>query len=550
MDETVQQRDAVEAAVARLSGAELGSFLSSLPEMAELNGYSLVEAIEGWEKVARHARAQVLRAVGELGRRRDVQAGNSAAVDQTDPRAPQVAVFATSEVSLALGISYPTAQGLLADAVTLAARLPVVLEALEAGRVCERAASVLASETLVLDPELAARVADTVLQRPGLRTLAQVRRATRTLVARADPAGAAGREARAVRGRFIRPRKDVEDGMVAWEAWLPVADSVAIWDRLGELGRATTVPDDPRTLDARRADVAADLLLGRPVLCPDGQNLNQHTTSTAKVWRTDVVVEATTLAGRDDHPALIPGWGTITADTARRLAADLGTNGDGGHEKGDDEARDERQDDRPDEGPDERERPGPAPEQSGGSADRSQLSRRLGKDGQWRRMMTDRHSGLVTDYGITRYRPPRALADYVRARDGRCYEPYCLCSAWRGDLDHITNSPAGPSPRPDPNGRTSAANLGAGCRRGHNTKAAPGWSVESPTEGTFNWTTPTGHVYTRRPEPPIDWYGQPDIETAGESGRAPSEVGHPASRSDDAPRGLGGYPSLDVDPPF
>jgi hypothetical protein len=131
---------------------------------------------------------------------------------------------------------------------------------------------------------------------------------------------------------------------------------------------------------------------------------------------------------------------------------------------------------------------------------------RLLGDAQWRRILTDPHSGLVTDYGTTRYRPPNSLGDYVRARDGRCYEPLCQRSAWAGDLDHIRNSPAGPSPRPHPDGATSAANLGAGCRRGHGAKAAPGWSVEAPTEGRFIWTTPTGHTHTREPEPPLDWW--------------------------------------------
>ena len=459
--------DDVAAAVAALTGPALAAFLAARPEPGQVDGYTLVELMAGWEKVARHARAQVLRMVGELGARRNAQVATGqdvtgADLDHTDPRAPQVAVFAASEVSLALGTSHLSAQGLLGDAVNITRRLPQVLAALESGQIHERAAHVISDETLILADAAAGRVADAILARPSLRTVPQINRATHAAVTRIDPAGAARREARAVAGRYIRPRKAVEDGMVAWEAWLPVAESVAIWDRLCDLAQASKAPGDPRLVDARRADAAADLLLGRPVLTPDGRNLNPDARATSKVWRTDVIVAATTLAGADEHPGLVPGWGPITADTARLLACGLAA--------------------------------------------------ALAADPQWRRIITDPESGLVKDYGTTRYRPPAALADYIRARDGRCYQPYCLCSAWRGDLDHIRNSPAGPSPRPDPEGSTSADNVGAGCRRAHLTKAAPGWDVLCPSEGTFTWTTPTGHHYTRDPEPPIDWYGTKNLE--------------------------------------
>lgn len=477
--------DELAALVESSSGVDLACSLAGLPDLDLVDGYSLVEVVAGWEKVARFARAQMLRAVAELAARRGVPgvAGSAAATEaevDDDPRAPQVAVFAATEVSLALGVSYGAAAGLLMDAAALTTRLPAVLGALEAGRVHEASAHVIADETAVLDAAAAARVAEAILARPGVRTVPQVKRAVRAAVARVDPATAEARVARAVKGRFLRPVKDIRDDMVSWQGWLPTADSVAIWDRLCELAAATRSPGDARGVDARRADVAADLLLGRPVLAPDGRDLNADAAPYAKVWRTDVIVEATTVGGADEHPGMIPGWGPVTAATARLLASGLS-----------------------------------------------------GDDGEWRRMLTDPASGLVKDYGTHRYRPPTALADYVRARDGRCYEPLCLCSAWRGDLDHVVNSPAGPSPRPDPTGRTAADNLGAGCRRGHTTKAAPGWRVVCPREGTFIWTTPSGHEYTREPEPPLDWHATTDLDPPG---------GSSPERPPPAP--------TDTDPPF
>jgi len=97
----------------------------------------------------------------------------------------------------------------------------------------------------------------------------------------------------------------------------------------------------------------------------------------------------------------------------------------------------------------------------------------------------------------------QSLGDDVRTRDGRCIEPFCRISAWHCDLDHLRSSPAGPSPNPDPAGSTSDRNLAPQCRSGHLSKSLPGWSVASPDEGRFVWTTPTGHQYERLPEPPL-----------------------------------------------
>lgn len=106
----------------------------------------------------------------------------------------------------------------------------------------------------------------------------------------------------------------------------------------------------------------------------------------------------------------------------------------------------------------------------------------LNADPQWRRILTDPTSGLVRDYGTTRYRPPQALADHVRTRDGRWIEPFCRIGAWHCDLDHLKNSPVGPSPQPHPDGRTSSANIGPECRPGHATQSLPNWTVDSPSE--------------------------------------------------------------------
>ena len=62
-------------------------------------------------------------------------------------------------------------------------------------------------------------------------------------------------------------------------------------------------------------------------------------------------------------------------------------------------------------------------------------ARQLGHDptGTWRRLVTDPLTGQLLDYGTTRYRPPRQLADHVIERDGECAFPFCNHSARRAD---------------------------------------------------------------------------------------------------------------------
>ena len=364
---------------------------------------------------------------------------------------------AALEVALALGIPRLQARDELLDAFTMSRRPPQVVDALAAGTITGRAATTVNENTLVLSPDLAAVAADRVLARPEVVTVPQTRAAIRAAVIALDPGAARRREVNALTGRTVDAPRRIEDGMGHLVAYLPAPDLVTTYQQLAALAEATRSPHDTRTAGARRADVLVDLIAGRPILTPDGRDLRSgdgRPVAPAKTWRIDVVVAATTLAGADDNPGRLVGYGPITAQTARHLAA-------------------------------------------------------LTDDPQWNRILTDPISGLTRDYGTTRYRPPDSLADYVRARDGRCYQPTCTTPAQRCDIDHIKNSPAGPSPRPDPDGVTADTNLAPGCRPDHTTKGAPGWNVDSPSPGTYTWTTPTGHTYTRHLEPPLDNGGGP-----------------------------------------
>ena len=128
----------------------------------------------------------------------------------------------------------------------------------------------------------------------------------------------------------------------------------------------------------------------------------------------NVTVSLSTLTGQRDEPGWLDGYGPISAGYARQLAHD--------------------------------------------------------ETGTWRRLVTDPVTGQLLDYGTTRYRPPRQLADHVIGRDGECTFPFCTQRARRSDLDHIVAYPRG---------STSAGNLHPLHRRHHNAKTEAGWRVQA-----------------------------------------------------------------------
>ena len=115
------------------------------------------------------------------------------------------------------------------------------------------------------------------------------------------------------------------------------------------------------------------------------------------------------------------------------------------------------------------------------------VARALASDGKWQRFITDPQTGTLLDFGRESYEPPQALIDFLIARDRTCRFPGCRQSAARADLDHAKSWESG--------GETSAANLGALCRRHHRLKTHGGWKLESHSDGACTWTSPLGKIY-------------------------------------------------------
>ena len=93
------------------------------------------------------------------------------------------------------------------------------------------------------------------------------------------------------------------------------------------------------------------------------------------------------------------------------------------------------------------------------------------------------------------YRPSRALADFIRARDLGCRFPGCDKPAEVCDIDHTIPWEAG--------GPTHPSNCALLCRAHHLLKTfwtgRGGWAEKQFADGTIVWTSPSGRTYTTTP---------------------------------------------------
>lgn len=134
------------------------------------------------------------------------------------------------------------------------------------------------------------------------------------------------------------------------------------------------------------------------------------------------------------------------------------------------------------------------------------VARAAALGGSWRRLVTDPLTGIVLDHGRKRYRPPADLAELVRLRDGTCVRAGCSSPARNCEIDHGVAWGAG--------GTTALVNLDNLCGRDHLIKTDGAFTIRHLGGGTFDWTTPTGHVYRRHRGGRVTFRGEAPIHAA------------------------------------
>ncbi|YAL83858.1 DUF222 domain-containing protein [Dermacoccaceae bacterium W4C1] len=348
------------------------------------------------------------------------------------------------QVGFARGLSPATAARRVASSVRLVEHFPRSLAAMQAGRVSREQCEAVLRGTSHLDED-GCTVVDAALapRLPGWNTR-QTEHAVAQVTYRLDPQAFVARRghAEAERAVWLRPAPDC---MALISALVPVAEGVATVAALRNAAASAQATGDPRTL----GQLMADTLTHRCITGGSGA------IEDAVSVELSVVMDASTLLGRSEHPARLTGYGPIPADLAREIAC--GTVPDEGY-----------------------------------SAGADHLARVRGQ--RWiRRLLTDPVTGIATELDTRRRTFDEAARRFIAARDHHCRQPFC--DAPVRHIDHIHGHASG--------GATSIDNGQGLCERGNYAKEIPGWTSRvGPDPGSILVTTPTGHQYLTRPSPP------------------------------------------------
>ncbi|MGF1618783.1 MAG: DUF222 domain-containing protein [Acidimicrobiia bacterium] len=214
---------------------------------------------------------------------------------------------AAYELRAALRLTRRGADTELDLAEELSQRLPAVGAALSAGDIDVRRARVICYGTGHLTDATAREVVDMVLPDAHRLTSGQLHAKIRKLCIEADPEEAKSRYQQA-----LDDRKLVREANTAGTAGLYLTDlppdrAAEAYEHINNIALSLTGPDDERSMDQIRADVAVDLLTG------------QMTYRTRSKGTVDICVDLTTLAELDDNPGELAGFGPVIADIARQV---------------------------------------------------------------------------------------------------------------------------------------------------------------------------------------------------------------------------------------
>jgi hypothetical protein len=352
--EQFERVQAVRAEMARLEAREI-RILAGLVESAE---------VDAAEVVVDEGRC------GALAREHDLRVRSIA-----------------TELAATLRVSIQAAEQRLAEAWTLTRVLRGTLAALEAGEISRAHAHELIIETEHLTT---GRFEAEAALLPWAKRLAVApfRRKAKQILETLEKESLTKRHKRAI----ARRRVDItaaRDGMAHLDAYIDGADAALLKVGLENAAREAREHGDPRTVAQLQADFVVELLLegkvcggGHPgeggFRCSGAAQPGSSVRQRAAV-SVDVLIPAATLAGRNDEPAVIPGFGAIDPARSRELVA---------------------------------------------------LAPSL------RRILTDPITGAVLDFDRKTYRVPAELKRVLRLRDGHCRAPGCSAPLEYCELDH------------------------------------------------------------------------------------------------------------------
>ncbi|MGI8521733.1 MAG: DUF222 domain-containing protein, partial [Nocardioides sp.] len=181
---------------------------------------------------------------------------------------PEVTEFAAAELGARLGLSSYSARELIADALDLAHRLPMLWARVQALEVRAYLARFVARKTRDLTAEQAAYVDSRVAEyADGRLTWTRFQTLVEAAVKAADPETAAARERATAEQQLAKPTHSDDHGMRGFYIRAPFATIAAFDAALARLAQILADLGDTDSLDQRR--VKALLILARPDLAAE-----------------------------------------------------------------------------------------------------------------------------------------------------------------------------------------------------------------------------------------------------------------------------------------
>ncbi|WP_169736613.1 HNH endonuclease signature motif containing protein [Pseudonocardia spinosispora] len=525
------------------AGPVLGAVLSALDMNAVSDDY-VVDVLQACSRQRAHVEGLYTAAVATV-----VQRGSVVGSEQ----------YASDEVRAALTLSRNRARTECDFAQILCLELPAVHAAMVAGLIDRDRAMVFTHHLAGLPEDLTATVIARILPiAPGLTT-GQLRARILKLIITVEPDRAEDQYEQALADRMVVGYLDSAGTATVTATGLPPDEAAAATERIAKLALAAKRAGHPGRIDQLRADIFLRLLDGRfhhltcaqmvaallaetspPAPTTQPAHTERADTEPADVelvdaaWGAEESVDIEpgeiesgaeeqvemvgrvsgievrarldTLAGLNNLPGELPGWGPILGSVARRATARqhggqwrwVVTDADGYLIA---EGITRR---RPATGP-------PGYRAEGGIVELAipaTMLARLVKDPPraWAKVITD----IAAQYQRLRERdrverldaqpgrrhPASALRRYTQIRDRTCTAPGCRRSAVQSELDHTHDIQHG--------GPTTTTNLAPACAHDHALKHKGGWKVTQPRPGYFRWKSPLGRIYPTRGEPITD----------------------------------------------
>ncbi len=237
-------------------GPELAAVLATV-DRSRVGACDLHDLLQARVRLLAHVQAQLLADVWEAAR----SVGQPA---ESLTRSDELTEFSGDEIAWTLhwSRSYAFGQALLGR--VLLGKLPMVFEAMLAGRIDAAKANAFADALSGLDDQTARAVAGRLVDKAGESTLTQLRERLRYHVDRADPEAARRRYKKKVADREVWLNDDVDGVASLGGSNLPPDQAMAAYDRVDRIARAARSAGDPRTLAQLRADVFTAVLAGNP----------------------------------------------------------------------------------------------------------------------------------------------------------------------------------------------------------------------------------------------------------------------------------------------